>query len=264
MEMIAKAGIGVAVMSWWGKDGYEDKSLNSYLDIASKYDVKLAFHIEPFYKTAEELKEQLEYISSEYGDHSAVFRVNNKPFYYLYDSYKLDVSEWQKLLTPEGSLSLRDTAADGTFIGLWVHENEGSFFANGGFDGFYTYFASNGFVYGSTTSNWQTLSSFATQNDLLFIPCVGPGYLDTRIRPWNGGNTKNRESGVYYEQMFSAALNTDPDFIGITSFNEWHEGTQIEPAIPFSVGNYTYEDYGEDTDPWFYIWKTKELLQDFK
>jgi hypothetical protein len=32
--------------------------------------------------------------------------------------------------------------------------------------------------------------------------------------------------------MFMSAINTNPDFIGITSFNEWHEGTQIEPAIP--------------------------------
>ncbi|WP_228377905.1 hypothetical protein [Chryseobacterium luteum] len=28
------------------------------------------------------------------------------------------------------------------------------------------------------------------------------------------------------------AVNVNPDFIGITSFNEWHEGIQIEPAVP--------------------------------
>jgi hypothetical protein len=30
--------------------------------------------------------------------------------------------------------------------------------------------------------------------------------------------------------MWSAALRAAPDVVTITSYNEWHEGTQIEPA----------------------------------
>lgn len=59
------------------------------------------------------------------------------------------------------------------------------------------------------------------------------------------------------------AADADPDFIGITSFNEWHEGTQIEPAIPKEIPSYTYEDYGTDTDPLFYIIKTRELINKY-
>jgi glycoprotein endo-alpha-1,2-mannosidase len=64
--------------------------------------------------------------------------------------------------------------------------------------------------------------------------------------------------------MFMNAVKVNPDFIGITSFNEWHEGTQIEPAIPKSTPTFTYEDYGQDTDPMFYIKKTKELINNYK
>jgi hypothetical protein len=32
--------------------------------------------------------------------------------------------------------------------------------------------------------------------------------------------------------MWRAAIIARPDLITITSFNEWHEGTQIEPAAP--------------------------------
>jgi glycoprotein endo-alpha-1,2-mannosidase len=104
------------------------------------------------------------------------------------------------------------------------------------------------------------MSEFAKENELIFIPCVAPGYIDTRIRPWNAKNTRSRDDGQYYEQMFRKALDVNPDFIGITSFNEWHEGTQIEPAIPKSISGYTYEDYGKDTDPEFYIKKTRALI----
>ena len=60
------------------------------------------------------------------------------------------------------------------------------------------------------------------------------------------------------------ALGTDPDFIGITSFNEWHEGTQIEPAIPKKIPSFSYEDYGPHTDPMYYIHKTRELIRLYK
>jgi glycoprotein endo-alpha-1,2-mannosidase len=64
--------------------------------------------------------------------------------------------------------------------------------------------------------------------------------------------------------MFNKALKVNPDFIGITSFNEWHEGTQIEPAISKTTPSYTYEDYGSETDPMFYIKKSKALVEKFE
>ncbi len=32
--------------------------------------------------------------------------------------------------------------------------------------------------------------------------------------------------------MLAAAAGSDPTAVGVTSFNEWHEGTQLEPAVP--------------------------------
>jgi hypothetical protein len=37
--------------------------------------------------------------------------------------------------------------------------------------------------------------------------------------------------GAYYERMWEAAVKAKADVITVTSFNEWGEGTQIEPAI---------------------------------
>ena len=259
-KLMQKARIGVCVISWWGKNSFGDKSVKKYLDAARACGIKIAFHIEPFYKSIRELRKQLEYISNKYGDHPAIFKVSGRPLYYFYDSYKTESAEWSKLLKPKGDLSIRNTLIDATIIGLCVGKNDGKFFVKSGFDGFYTYFPIDGFVYGSTPSNWRHLSKFATKNDLLFIPSVGPGYIDTRIRPWNKRNTRPRRNGAYYEKMFRSAAKLDPDFISITSFNEWHEGTQIEPAIPKTISDYTDEDYGEGVDPHFYIKKTRDLI----
>ncbi len=42
-----------------------------------------------------------------------------------------------------------------------------------------------------------------------------------------------------------------PEIIGVTSFNEWLEVTQIEPATPKTVGDYVYEDYTPHESTWY-------------
>ena len=143
---------------------------------------------------------------------------------------------------------MRDTVLDGVFFGLLVEYKHRSDIKKAGFDGFYTYFASDGFSYGSSWKNWRGLASFARKSSLLFVPSVGPGYVDTRVRAWNSRNTKARRAGKYYEQAnknlvkkqislwceqaWSSAMGAAAKIVSVTSFNEWHEGTQIEPAVP--------------------------------
>jgi hypothetical protein len=44
--------------------------------------------------------------------------------------------------------------------------------------------------------------------------------------------------------MWRAAIASGADRVTITSFNEWHEGTQIEPAAPARRrGRYRYLSY---------------------
>lgn len=129
---------------------------------------------------------------------------------------------------------------------------------HGGFDGIYTYFASDGFVYGSSTSTWASTSSFCKEHHLIFIPSVGPGYNDEKIRPWNAKNTKKRENGEYYKRMFRAAIQVKPAIISITSFNEWHEGTQIESSSP----HLDYPDFSP-LSPSSYLDMTKELATEY-
>jgi glycoprotein endo-alpha-1,2-mannosidase len=43
---------------------------------------------------------------------------------------------------------------------------------------------------------------------------------------------QDRRGGAYFAEMLTAAAESGPSMVGVTSFNEWHEGTQIEPAAP--------------------------------
>ena len=65
--------------------------------------------------------------------------------------------------------------------GLVVEAEHQEQLYNGGFDGMYTYFASDTFVYGSMPSKWSKISTYCKTRQLMFSPSVGPGYIDTEV-----------------------------------------------------------------------------------
>ena len=85
---------------------------------------------------------------------------------------------------------------------------------------------------------------------------------DTRVRPWNGQNTRDRRRGNYYGLAWRTALAANAEIVSVTSFNEWHEGTQVEPAVPHQTRNQTFSYLSyEPEDPDFYLRETRHWVQ---
>jgi hypothetical protein len=72
------------------------------------------------------------------------------------------------------------------------------------------------------------LCAGAHRAHILCAPSVGPGY--DGMRAGEPPVFKPRRYGATYDALWSAAIAADPDYVTITSYNEWGEGTQIEPA----------------------------------
>ncbi|KAM7083326.1 LOW QUALITY PROTEIN: glycoprotein endo-alpha-1,2-mannosidase-like protein [Ciconia maguari] len=216
----------------------------------NKGPVSVAFHGQP-YKGRDDhaVHENIKYIVDRYRSHPAFYKYKTStgkslPLFYIYDSYLTRAESWASLLTPSGSHSLRNTAYNAVFVALLVEEEGHKHdILSTGYDGTYTYFASNGFSFGSSHQNWKAIKTFWDSNNLIFIPSVGPGYIDTSIRPWNNHNTRNRVSGKYYETALQAALMVRPEIVSITSFSEWHRGTQTEKAVPKTTLTHLYLGY---------------------
>ena len=105
--------------------------------------------------------------------------------------------------------------------------------AAGGFAGLYTYD-----VYAYDGSSFPRVCESARSLHLLCAPSVGPGYDaravgDPRIRP--------RADGATYDGMWRSAIRARADMVTITSYNEWHEGTQIEPSVEAGVRYMSYD-----------------------
>lgn len=78
----------------------------------------------------------------------------------------------------------------------------------------------------------------AREHGLRFIPHVLPGYDDTRLRG-SGRVRLDRRGGRFYRDFWALAsefVRPDQPFLMVTSFNEWHEGTELEPSVEYGDG----------------------------
>ncbi len=285
MYQLRQAGVGVISVSWYPREKADEEGfppdplIPMLLNKAQLYSIKVTIHIEPYDgRSPKSVRDDLSYIMEKYYNHPAFYKYEYRvphsettmwsPIVYVYDSYLSKVKEWQDILKPGRPNSIRGTNVDCIVIGLLVDSMHRKLILDGGFDGFYTYFASNGFSFGSNSAHWGELGKFAKRNNLIFIPSFGPGYDDIRVRPWNEKNKKSRKDGDYYREMFGAALRTSvsqgergTEIVSLTSFNEWHEGTQIESAVPMTTEatGYTYVNYSPH-EPSFFLELTREIL----
>ena len=211
MKEIAAAGIGEVVVSWWGRGSAEDGRLPAVSAAARADGLAVAAHLEPYPgRTAVTVAADLAYL-----------RGRGITDVYVYDSSAISDADWASLNTGLTGMRLfANTALAGKA-------------AAGRFAGLYTY---DVLVYGG--GSFPRLCAQARRAHLLCAPSVGPGF-DAR-RATGEPRLRPRENGAEYDRMWSQALRARAPIVTITSYNEWHEGTQIEPARP-APGYESYE-----------------------
>ena len=86
-------------------------------------------------------------------------------------------------------------------------------------------------------AHWKVWAAHVNANGLRFVPFITPGYDDRNLRG-SGRPVLARESGRFYRRYWAMAQSfVDPDVphLVLTSFNEWHEGTEIEPSRQYGT-----------------------------
>jgi glycoprotein endo-alpha-1,2-mannosidase len=202
MNEIAGAGIQEIIVSWWGRGSIEDQRLPLVLAAAQAHHLAVALHLEPYDgRTAETVSADLQYAAS-LGIRDV----------YVYHPRDIAAADWA---------TVRAQAPSG--VRLFAGTQLVGFAAAAKFDGFYTYdfinFGADKFI---------RLCAQGHAVHLLCAPSVGPGYDGTRAG--EAPVRRGRHNGETYDALWAGALAAKPDVVTITSFNEWGEGTQIEPA----------------------------------
>jgi glycoprotein endo-alpha-1,2-mannosidase len=239
MQELRSARIGVIAVSWWGQGTWDDKSLDGLFAAATAAGVQIAFHMEPYQgQTAASIASDIHYLLGRFGSSPALFRVSRatqgspstdpRAVFYLFGSSKLPPADLKAMVH-----SLRGTADDSIVL---VHSPKASSATRVGADGVYTYDAL------ASPDAFATLAADCKTANLICSPSVAPGF-DNRQAVATGQLVVDRANGARYDAMWQAAIAAAPDWISVTSFNEWHESTEIEPAKDFQASTRTYKGY---------------------
>jgi hypothetical protein len=275
------SGIDFWSVSWWGSGTREDVTIrNHILHNPNLRSIKIAIHYETLGRTNDfrnysRLGSDITYLANRYFSHPNYLKFNGKPVIIVYLTWELSFRG-----TLNSSLSTMRVAAANAGYQLYIVGDHvsGTPPASAGdialldaimnYDVYGNMGATNYAGQSSVNNYYVNLSGWKALADNVgtdYAPAVCPGFNNRGVGAGNIPLSRKLTQSDGFGSLFRALLQqavtlTDPDIgdmILVTSWNEWHEDTQIEPtryAPPTSLDNspsgsyYTngleYEGYG--------------------
>jgi hypothetical protein len=214
-RQMAASGVDTVVTSWWGQGAYEDWMLPDLVTAVKAAGLRLAIHHEPYKgRTPATVAGDLAY-----------FRTLGIGEVYLYQADTAGAAtDWAPVVAANSDM--RFFAESGNLTAM-VSGSFADYARTAGFDGIYTYDAIR-----YEAAQMAATCAAARQRRLLCAPSVAPGF-DARRAGMAKLGVVPAADGLRYDTLWRAALGAGADVVSITSWNEWHEGTQIEPAKPY-------------------------------
>lgn len=224
------AGIDALVQSWYGPqeaNNQTETNFRALLDIAAARGFKAAVDVEvtgPFFGDSAAVTAALATLLNTHTRHPAYLRYQGKPVIFFWRQQRFSVEEWAAIRSQ----------VDPDHTTYWIAEGvELDYQAV--FDGHHLYSIAWAASPADQLANWSNrVRTYAAQNNTsrLWVATAMPGYDDTRL-PRENAFAVPRRNGDYYRETWQAAVASQPDMIIITSFNEWLEGTQLEPSAGY-------------------------------
>jgi hypothetical protein len=212
MAEIKAAGVDTVVISWWGRGGWEDSTMPTLMAAASANNLRVAAHMETYGNRNSTLA----------ADYTYLLSLGITDFY-IYNADMLSQGNFKA-----ANDALPATArvfAQGSGQGSMKNGNFEIWAKNAHVTGVYTYAG-----FGFSAADFGSVCDHAHAQHLLCSPSVAPGFSGQRATPIKV--VVDRKNGATYDSQWAGALHAGADLVSITSYNEWHEGSQIEPSVP--------------------------------
>lgn len=224
------AGVDGFVMSY--NSSWADSRTQILMRAAEKRNFKFCFLLETLDSGGppwppDLLGEWLVRAYRKFAPSPAYLKLDGKPVLFVYASTAHSLETWDALFT-----SLREQGVDFVYIATGYDIQNLTVF-DGIFD--YAIFSYEDLpgAYLSTSRavrNYSIFEAAPAGKNKLWVATVSPGFNSTpygeNLHPF----AFDRGQGEYYLKTIDAALRSDPDWIVITSWNEYGENTHIEPS----------------------------------
>ena len=226
LKLAHGAGIDAFIATWWGQGDFTDKAFETALDVADR--IASYTKLTVYYETVPNRDparavDDLSYILEKYGGRESFFKVNGVPVIFIYGRAigQLNANQWGAVVAEVRNKRRTIVIAD-TDSGTKPNE--------GDFDRFHFYNPVGRVKQGKKMDAfYRAYVKQHRASEKIVCLTVIPGYDDTHVR--EPGTAVSRQNGELYQNLWSSAAAAEPDWILITSWNEWHEGSEVEPSV---------------------------------
>ena len=214
IRLAQSVGFDGFISSWWGPGAYTDRAFEEMLPVARD----MGFYLTVYFEIAhdiEHLEEQLRYLLTRYGDHPAFMKVDGRPVIFIYGRVigEFEIEDFSQVFA-----RLESEGLPAFYMADRLDEDYLDVF-----DGLHTYSPLR------AMGDYPEVNAQCQEANKTFAATLAPGYDDTIIRV--PGLVVDRENGTYYLDSWETVMLTQPDWVLVTSWNEWHEGSEIEPSL---------------------------------
>lgn len=231
IDQAKAAGIDAFLVAWYGPGGgnQTEPNLAALLEEAATRNFKIGILFEtdsPFLGGTGAVTNALQHALSVHASQPAFLRVDGRPVIFFWRPTLYSVDTWRTIRSQ----------VDPSYGSIWIGEGVNTAYL-AVFDGHHLYSNTWNPPADLTATNQKFAGQVAAVRDQqgvykFWVATVMPGYNDMRIRP-GSGFARDREGGAYFERSWQAAIASNPNWVVLNSFNEWPEGTYIEPSQAF-------------------------------
>jgi hypothetical protein len=229
IDQAKRAGIDALLVAWYGPGGgnQTEPNLAAMLEEANARGFKIGVLFEttsPFFGGVGDVTAALQHLQATHANHPAFLRADGRPVIFFWRPTLYGVDTWRGIRSQ----------VDPNYGTIWISEGvDTSYLAV--FDGHHLYSNTWNPPADLNATNQKFAARVAAARDTygaskIWVATVMPGYNDVKAR---GGFARDREGGNFFAQSWSAAIASNPSWIVINSFNEWPEGSYIEPSAAF-------------------------------
>jgi len=230
------AGVDGFTLQWVGPGNRTDRNFATLLSQSAGKPffstVVFLRHIWPGATQANTV-EAIRHLMANYAGHPNFLRIQGRPVIFFTDVYRVPRAAGQS--AQDAWAGIRGQV-DPHRQAIWIAEGLDPSFLSV-FDGLWVY----KIFHAAYPNDYLKASAWAARTrargaDKLWIATISPGWDDTRagcrpdIRVPSAPFVKPRKDGATYRATFDAAMGSHPDLLWVNSFNEWVEGTYIEPS----------------------------------
>jgi len=201
-----RAGIGVAISSWWGIGDYTDQAFSEIITVMSRPEnpypgLKWAIYYEDEGygdPTVNQICSDLSYIDNNYGSSPYYFKIDGKIVVFVYGDASDGAAYAQRWDNVRSRL-------ENVYIVLKVFNGYGS--------------------YADCADSWhQYAPAMSYEQQGMYSAFVSPGF-------WKHDESVRLDRDLSrFESDVQRLMNSGCKFLLIQTWNEWHEGTSIEPG----------------------------------